>query len=576
MIVTKNNENIIDYAILLAMTLVCAVMSGYLLRENPNLGIDAIGYLLPWHNLMAGKGFTVFGKPELSYSPGYGLVAYFVYFVCNDVVLSGMLVSFLSTLGIIWATYFLTKNIFGRKPALLASFFTVISPHLLNYSYVTLTEALYCLVLLISMNLAFCIVRGQSTLKHFILLGMHTGFLFLVRPAGFQIGILVLTALPVINLFDHWREHWNRRQLLQDIYKHSAAIMMFIIMTSPYLLFQYSKTGQFSLSRRYSAVLMIYGEGVVDGWDSKTMRERRENFAERDKKQSLLSYILRDVKKFAKRIAYNLLNEYLYVGSILFHTLAPFALLWIFFPLISESKGLLINYRLRWPDKHHIRIGLIWLFFISPFASLLIFYVNDRFLLPYSMLLIPLVSAAIVRLVNVLSPGHARKILVAVCLVSLFCVSSPAYLLTSKYNSLIPKPESLANVFSNQNITTSMVWAGHWLKNNTEETNDLFIMAPRKAVVVLFLALGQDAALPGVSRAVLHEQKPAEVSEMMAEHKNSYLVLDRLHTQDYPSMWKLWENPSLGKPYGLHLVHESLAQGFKIFKYRHPITPPAG
>lgn len=137
---------------LLSLVVLAAIMNGFLMIRNPNVGGDALHYLLPIHNLVAGKGYTYGGSPELFYPPGYGIVSYILFLTVKDIELSGMLASALSSLLIIPTTYYTVRFLFGKQYAVLSSFLVTFCPTLLRYSYVNFSDSIFSLFLLLSFS----------------------------------------------------------------------------------------------------------------------------------------------------------------------------------------------------------------------------------------------------------------------------------------------------------------------------------------------------------------------------------------------------------------------------------------
>jgi hypothetical protein len=507
-----------------------------LLLRNPNIGGDGLRYMVPIHNFVNGQGYTLLGEVELWMSPGYGLLSYFVYLlirgltqldVRSAIPLSGMLVSLLSYLLIIPLVFVTTKRLFDRESAYVATFLIAFEYGLISLSYVTLSESVYSLFLVFSFYLFLRIIieDNKSILLYFII-GITLGFSYLIRPEGFVVSLVCFLVLFIKALK-------NREKRVKMLGLVAIFVIAFSCMATPYVLFTHEHTGHYSVSPKGVSSFTGGGLEAVKGG------ERPYTTA--------LDYIKKSKTDFIKRTSIKLTYEiyfilkHLYLVGILF---LLYALLTLPFSYRKqEQKTICIT-----PKKDGIRVLICFLVFISPLFVLPFIHVTERYLIPYVIFLIILMSFGIVefskklaiRLSKTFKNEERTKCLFIILIVALlFSINIPSF----------------AGAVTAEHGHLALREAGFWLDDNTENIEDIKILCPRKGHVALFYAGGYERKW-GESETISPDLKLEEVSQYMSKGRFDYLLLDNHYIKTREEFLPLWDNPALCKELNLTLIHQ--------------------
>jgi len=175
---------------------------------NMPIRADAMDYLYYAINLKvfntysrsteAVEGKVASPKPDAVRSPGYPLFLRF-FIVDSDVQTIIFNISLaqalLSTLTIV-LVYFSFVGFLSPPPALLAAFFTALSPHLVNSNIYLLSETLFCFLLMLFFWL---LTRLRSNPSYFLLLatGLALGLSTLTRPWTQYFIVLLIPLLAI-------------------------------------------------------------------------------------------------------------------------------------------------------------------------------------------------------------------------------------------------------------------------------------------------------------------------------------------------------------------------------------------
>jgi hypothetical protein len=556
-----------DAVILAGIMALAAFWAVPLVLHNPNMGSDSLRCLLPMHNFMAGKGYTLSGTAHVTYPPGFGILAYLVFLVNRDIELSGMLVNLASYLLLPPLLYAGTKQIFGRPAGLLAAFCAAISPYYLKYSWVNFTDLPFAVFLLASFYLYLRLLEAGPGAWRGSLLGLCLAYAYLVRPEGFQIAALGTAGLGLLALLA-WRGHpwappsWPRdkKVLLTPVWVGLA----FLLLAGPYLLFLHEHTGRWTISTKFRQTLIVYGEGVVDGFDT-TAKESREAspLLNEDAPFSMLDYIRGQGWKFPQRVARNLLDEAGFLVKMAYQALLP-----------ALALGLWAWWRRRrlppagpWLTPRGARLAGALLIFASPLAGLLIFYINDRFLLGYSLFGLMLLAGLNAWLLQRLLPPNRQLLgLGLVGLAGLLAVSGLGQALLPGLPRLLRPPLALSQVLAERHANAGVRAAGLWLAGQDMGRGDFVVAGVKKLETFIFYAKGQDpdARLPIITLS--SSQTLEEVAAMLKQGRADFLLLDEHYVQAYPALLRLWRDPGLAPGLGLRLWRADPERRFMLFK----------
>ena len=555
-----------DAAILGGILALAAAMAVPLVLKNPNLGSDSLRCLLPLHNLMAGQGYSISGQTQITYPPGFGILAYLVFLLCRDIELSGMLVNLASYLLLPPLLYACAKQAFGRRAGLLAAFLGAVGPYYLKYSWVNFTDLPFAVLLLLSFYLCLRLLEAGPAPWRGALLGLCLGFAYLVRPEGFQIAGLCVAGLGLLGLLA-WRGHpwappaWPRhpRVLLAPL----AMALAFLLLAAPYVFFLHEHTGRWTISTKFRQTLIVYGEGVVDGFDT-AVKERREAspLLNEDVPLSMLDYIRQQGGKFPLRVALNLREEARLLAKMGYQALAPALLL-----------GLLAALRRRAPwagarlTPRGVRLAGAFLVFTSPLAGLLIFYITDRFLLGYTLFSLMLLAALNVRLLEMLLPPRRQALgLALVGLAGCLSVSGLGQALLPGLPRVLRPPLALSEALAERHANAGVRAAGLWLARREMSKGDFVVAGVKKLETFIFYAKGQDPEARLEVATITSSQSLEEAARVVTQGRADFLLLDQHYVRDYPAMLRLWQDPGLAPGLGLSLWHADPAGRFMLFR----------
>tara|TARA_Y100001936_G_scaffold7864_1_gene6987 strand:- start:8224 stop:9861 length:1638 start_codon:yes stop_codon:yes gene_type:complete len=264
-------------------------------EDLPFLG-DAIGYF--WYaNDMAilgnfPEGYTT--KTVLTPPPNNGwpsfLSVFFSFINSNNfldyVNLQRMLTTVISTLTII-PMYFLAKKFMQKSFAIICSAAFIFSPRLIENSLLGLTEPLFLLLGIVSLNLFL------SDKKYWIILSFGIAGLFsIIRYEG----LLILIPFTIVFFL---RFHKNKK----DILKFSLAIGIFLLIIFPMAMIRTETTGQDGLASH-----LTHGPKYYAGMINESENETEMLF------------------HFISKGSYNLIQHLVYVSIPIFAIFIPYGI----------------------------------------------------------------------------------------------------------------------------------------------------------------------------------------------------------------------------------------------------------
>ncbi len=558
---TKVKKNFILFLILSFSFLINLI----LFIRNPNFGGDSIQYLIPIHNFINGEGYTFFGTPELLMPPGYGILSFFIYLLIKNLNLdprflipfSGMIVSSLSYLISIILVFLITNKLFNKKVALIASFLIAFNSSFIGISFITLSESCFILFILLCFYIFINLIHSVNKKKiKFFILGIILGFTYLIRPEAFIIFIFVL----ILFFIKAIRE--------KKKYKKSSILILFIgfaIISGPYIIFLRVNLGYWTISPKTTINLLV-GEGVVEGNDH--VRKLKEEFPEYfnlSKTFNIFEYIIARGDKFLLRIFYNIINESKILIKLTY-IIGLFFLFFFTFDYIFQCKikqhKLFISYR-----KKKIILLINFFIFISPLFSYVFFFIHTRFILPYSIFLLILISQGIAKFIGYLcnyikklkinrinnfkNIKKCKKVLIVLIPFLLYFIN-------------IMDVSKLIN-YTHSNH--SLIEAGIYLDEINLNMKNTTISSVGKAEVILFFAGGYKGNWGNYIKLPINLTLDT-VSNFLKIRHIDYLILDSNYIKDYPQLNYLWKNPYNCSLFNLTLFHNKF-QIFQIYQLKN-------
>ena len=488
---------------------------------------DAVTYLLPIHSLAQGDGYTFLGQSHTDYGPGYGILAYAAYLVVRDIETSGLVVSGLSYLLCIYVAYRGTKGLFGERAAFFAAFFVTTSPVLVQLAGSTLTEATFSLFYLVGFFLYIRLLTRTAHPWRYAALGVVLGYSYLIRPEAFLTGVLATLSVAWL----------GRRQM-----RSFLPLLTFALVCAPYLLFLHANLDEWTLAGKASDPLIFYGE-MYEGTPESQLITRREADPEYFE-QSLLEYVRLRGFDLLPRIRQNAGWIVVQMVGNLRHALLA----------VTLAAGLAFVFRMRlgFPaDERRVRIGMAFLIFLTPVPVYLLYFVTYRFMLPYSLLLLVLVSV----LIHALLPTRNLALQVGVAASSLLVLFSPLPL----YQSI-----ALDEVLQPPPDSDKSRYIGNWLHNNLD-LDEKTIMGIGKLHVISFYASGRQPLVNDYVE-VPSQIHLSDLARMMSAEDVDYLILEATYMRARPQLQPLWDEPQTARSMGLSVIHVDPAGEFQVYR----------
>jgi len=193
-------------------------------------------YSLSTHSIKKGAQKP---KPDANRSPGYPI---FISIFANEFPSMSLLLNITLLQGILSLitlilTYKISIKISPKAPALLASFLTAISPHLINSNIYILTETLFTFFLVLTVYLTINFLKTPEKKQQLFLIGIIVGLGCLTRPS-LQYFVFPLTAFLLFV---------NKTVSLQQKKNMILLILLgFTIIVAPWHVRNYISTGKFS------------------------------------------------------------------------------------------------------------------------------------------------------------------------------------------------------------------------------------------------------------------------------------------------------------------------------------------
>jgi len=171
-----------------------------------------------------GKNVYIFNAPEA----GPVFFAFLNSFT-GDAFLNAKLISLLSGTGIVFFSYYIIRNIFSARIALVGQLFVALSPRINSLSIQEVNEIIPIFLIFISL---YHITKKQLKLFNIIMIGTLVGFAFMFRYQS----LLILLAIIVFLLI-------HNKKIRTNLLYIATVILVFIAAASPLFLYNYSTHG---------------------------------------------------------------------------------------------------------------------------------------------------------------------------------------------------------------------------------------------------------------------------------------------------------------------------------------------
>jgi hypothetical protein len=555
--------------LVLGLVIVGSTMSLLRCYIDPTFNSDAPHYLLPIHDFIDGKGYTYRDHADVLWPPGYGIASYVTFLFVRDIEYSGVVVSALSYIFLIPLAYITARRLFGREVGLLAAWLCTFFPALVTLSSNVGSDALACMCNLLGFYTYLRFLDSTRQCRWAVFLGTLLGFSYLVRPENFLIGILAIASLFVFCIHRKQISYGGDRvQALRGIVQPVLVGVLFLACVLPYVFFLRQHTGRWTFSTKAGPVLLA-GETSVEGPHHKI--PGLDRMIDSGASLDFREYVRSRGWKYGVRVFRNGLIEAYTLLRLNFHAMVPLILLWLIYPFIS-ARRLFTDRELPLPP---IRVITAFLVFLSPLPVYTLFYIDGRFLVPFSLLLLISLSFLMVTFLNTMLASLGKKWMKPG--IALLCFISVSSSLAVGFLGYIPRippqllPDSLYQCLTNLG-NSGYRPAGKWLGKHVESLNDVTVLNPGRPDVILFYASGKKG-IPGRGVPVDLEGTLPELASLLGSDTRGYLVVTKEQIQllnfQCPGqcpLASLWNDPESGKAAGLILFHEDDQGRFKVYK----------
>lgn len=191
-------------------------------------------------------------------------------------------ISLISGTLIVMISYFIVKNIFGPKIALVSQILIAINPKLQFLSISALNELMPIALIISSF---YFLTKNELRNSHFVFIGILLGLSFMLRYQSIFIVLGILIFLLIRN-----------KKISKNIIQAGILILIFIFVSSPMLIFNYTTYGEL-IENDTSFYFLALFQSQTPEW-RETIQEMKED--------GIISLVLYDPVIFVENYFYNL------------------------------------------------------------------------------------------------------------------------------------------------------------------------------------------------------------------------------------------------------------------------------
>ncbi len=232
----------------------------------------------PMQNILMARRFAsgdYYGVLDTYWTPLYAILVGAVSFFVNDLILPAIIVSII--MGSIAAplTYFLVRQSYGSREAVIAAILAVYYPYLINSVFAIGTENIYLVWIIGAVILGWKGLQ-ENSVTYYLLTGILLGLAYLTRPEAIGYPIFFVLLAVIKNL--RQKRLFTRGSMLQV----AALVLGFAIFAMPYIFYLHEATGTWTISGKAATNLAVgalqdsseIGDkpAAVEGSDSKSIK----------------------------------------------------------------------------------------------------------------------------------------------------------------------------------------------------------------------------------------------------------------------------------------------------------------
>lgn len=212
------------------------------LLSDYSIDADGVGFLIMARQILHNDFLSIITPRHMLYP----LAVAFLSRLIPDPVFCGILISLLVSSLIVIPVYFLARDIFGKKPAILSSIMVMVYPRINYFAYSVLSEPMYYFFITAAIG-AFWFYLKQKKLSFLICTAFLFGMGYLTRPEPIGYFIMGLGALFILFL-------WRRKAFY--VWHIAVFSAVFFLVILPHIIFLYYQTGFFLLTRYQNVLAM--------------------------------------------------------------------------------------------------------------------------------------------------------------------------------------------------------------------------------------------------------------------------------------------------------------------------------
>jgi len=364
--------------LLLALTVRLAYLILVVGPDSFPTNIDSIQHHFIAQSVVEGNGYSMYGHPTAYRAPFltyFMFISYEIFGLKFTPVRLGMI---LLSLVLIWAIFYLAKQIFNEKVGLWAALMATVYPHLIFYNSRIFTETPFALFILLATIFFIRFVRKPQT-SSLVLTALFTALAILTRPVGF-----VLLGFFVIYLL-------FRQPVRHRISRISVLIVLIILFISPWIIRNYQVFHRFVPVTTQGALVLWVGnnhyvahhpylKGMSCLYQHLPGARKLITPNEIDRAHYSARFFVEFLREYPQDIPLLLWNKTVRFWEMSFLTGSPRRWMYEYsylVILILAIAGIILTFKTKHPDTI-----FLWMILLTNFIPALIFWAGARIRLP--------------------------------------------------------------------------------------------------------------------------------------------------------------------------------------------------
>ncbi|MCC7202781.1 MAG: glycosyltransferase family 39 protein [Nitrospirae bacterium] len=290
--------------------------------------------------------------------PLYSISSAVLSFVTGDIEFSGVLVSVIAGALLVIPVFYLAKAIYDERSAWLSAVLILLSPLMIRWSGVMLTESLFITLFLSGIALGWHGIEGRKNV--FLLLsGACIGLSYMTRI----IGLVAVPAVIISVIFyslnftksavsgTGWKGDFNLKKLFKKV---MVPLMIFfagfILVTSAYLVKLHSFYGHWTIAGSYGSIkstITYEGSATTSGWERLDAKKTGGDVIER-----VSNKVINNARNYLSALFKMLVLTIIFIAAGLFpgrKAIYPFLfVIFYFLALLVQPLSPLLDERVRY------------------------------------------------------------------------------------------------------------------------------------------------------------------------------------------------------------------------------------